>query len=170
LLAVLLLLYCCWRYCCCYFDAFHHTYVILAIRRLEVVGVVACRTVLMAVSYDGEELHRIRTFFEESWKVKHVVQLGGCIVCSPTKPVGQASVTRLGEVEYIRTGVCEACFDRHDGVQSSTYLTDTGAYLLMMWQVVAKASKGLRALPPHSKLLSRISERSYAWPAVYNGL
>jgi len=144
--------------------------VILAILRFEVVDVVACCTALMAVSYDGEELHRIKTFFEESWKVKHVVQLGGCIVCSPTKPVGQVSVTRLGEVEYIRSGVCEACFDRHDDVQSSTHLTHTGAYLLMMWQVVSKASKGLRALPPHSTLLSSISERSYAWPAVYNGL
>ena len=142
--------------------------IILAFLRLELVEVVACRTALMAVLFEGVQLQRIKTFFEESWKVKHVVHLGGCIVCSPTKTVGRIWVTEEGKVEYMRSGVCEACFDSHG--QSSAHLTNMGAYLLMMWQVVSKASHGVNAAPPHGSLFSSISERSYAWPLVYKSV
>ena len=118
----------------------------------------------------GEELELVKVCLAEALQVPQALAAGGCIVCSVGQPVRHRWISRLGQMEYEKSGVCEGCFDSGAcfGIEGGAGedLTFFGKSLLRLWIQVRKSTRSCTMSADVAGALLSHARSQGAWPRV----
>ena len=90
-------------------------------------------------------LENVKQAYRALFKVEQVLELQGCICCSKSCMKNEVFYSPAGEREYLRTGLCEYCFDvmfAEDSAESGrirAHVTPAGQQLMEQWVMLSKA-------------------------------